>query len=239
VKTTTYFFYFLLLGTLLLHAPTVRAQTAQTSPFPRWYVGLQYGRQDYHLIFSATTTSNQVEPGRTNSRRPQLTAGYQVSPRLGLQLGLAPLWESFTFGSSGTNDAGEPVLEKGLSKGRSLAVPVLARYALAPNLWKHLQLEMLAGPVLFFSEGKSDFTRTENGVVTRHSVVTTQVRNAFLTAGPSARYEVGRHLAGFADWLFYKNLQSSSSSITGSNLGNKTGITTGVNLGIQYRFNYR
>lgn len=230
---------FLLLCGLLLPTRALWAQTTQPSSFPQWYVGVQYGRQDYHLVFSATTGASQVGPGRTNSRRPQLTGGYQLTPRLGLQLGLSPLRESFTFGGSGTNDVGQPVLEQGVSTTRSLAVPVLARYTLAARPWKNLRLEVLAGPVLFFSEGKTDFTRTENGALTLHSVVTTQVRNAFLAAGPSARYEVGRHLAGLADWLFYKNLQSSSSSITGSNLANKTGITTSVTLGIQYRFDYR
>lgn len=227
----------LLLCGLLLPVHALRAQTAQPSSFPRWYGGLQYGRQDYHLVLS--TSTGGWEPGRTNARRLQLTVGYQLKPRLALQVGLAPLQDTFKYDGSGTNDAGQSVVERGVSTTRDLSLPILARYTLAARPWKNLRLEVLAGLVLLFSQGKSDFTRTEGGVITTHSVVTTRGRNAFLAAGPSARYEAGRHLAGFADWMFYKNLQSTGSLIPGSNLGNNTGITTSVNLGIQYRFGYR
>lgn len=228
-----------LLCCLLVSTHVLWAQADQPSSFSRWYVGLQYGRQEYHLAFSATAGSSSVGSGRTNARRPQLTLGYQVKPQLALQVGIAPLKQSFTYGGSGTNNAGQPVIERGISTTHSLALPILARYTLAVRPWKNLQLEALAGPVLFFSRGKSDFTRTEDGILTTHSATTTQVRNAFLAAGPSARYGVGRHLVGFADWLFYKNLQSTSSSYPGSNLENKTGITTSINLGIRYHFDYR
>ena len=229
---------FYCIGFLLFMARPSWAQTDQSSPFPRAYVGLQYGRQDYQLLVSTTSGSPRAEAGRTNARRPQLTVGYQLTPRLALQAGFAPLRETFTYGGIGTNNAGQPLIERGQSATRSLALPVLARYTFAVRPWKNLQLDMLGGTVLFWSRGKSEFTRTENGVVTTQSVVTTQVNNAFLAAGPSARYEAGRHLAGFVDWMFYKNVRSTA-AYPGSNLGNKTGITNSVNLGIRYQFGYR
>ncbi|MET4107561.1 hypothetical protein [Hymenobacter sp. UYP22] len=230
---------FVLLCGLLLSTRALWAQTDRPIPFPRWYVGLQYGRQDYQLAFSAPAGLASGGAGRTNAYRTQLTLGYQITSSLAIQAGIAPLKQSFAYGGSGTNNAGQPVIERGLSTTRSLAVPILTRYTVADKLWKNLQFDVLVGPVLFWSQGKSEFTRMENGVLTTRSLSTTQVRNAFLAAGPSARYVVGSHLAGFIDWMFYKNLQSTNSSYPGSNLGNKTGITTAVNLGIQYRFIYR
>ena len=108
-----------------------------------------------------------------------------------------------------------------------------------PKPWKNLQFDVLAGTVLFGSDGTSDFTRTENGVITTQSRVTTEVRNVFLAAGPSARYEFGQHLAGFIDWMFYKNLRSTEAAYLGFDPGNKAGITNSINLGVRYRFGYR
>ncbi|MBT2559133.1 outer membrane beta-barrel protein [Hymenobacter sp. ISL-91] len=221
---------------------TTLSSWAQTDPplnFPRWYAGLQYGRQDYQLAFSVASGSANLGPGRTNARRPQLTLGYQINPRLAVQAGIAPAKETFSYGGSGTNSAGNSLTEWGVSTNSSLALPILARYTLASKLWGNLQLDALGGTVLFWSQGKSDFTRTEDGVITLRSISTTKVRNAILAVGPSARYEFGRHLAGFADWMFYKNLQSSSLVYPGSNSTNKNGITNSVNLGIRYRFGYR
>ena len=230
---------FLLFLCLLVPSRSLWAQTNASPSFPRGYVGLQYGRQEYHLAPSATSGSANPEPGRTNARRLQLTLGYQIKPRFAVQVGIAPVKQSFSYGGSGTNNAGQPVSEKGISTNTSLALPILVRYTLVPKPWKNLQLDVLAGTVLFGSDGTSDFTRTENGVITTQSRNVTKVRNAFIAAGPSARYEFGRHLAGFADWMFYKNLRYTEPTYLGIDPGNKAGITNSFNLGVRYRFGYR
>lgn len=230
---------FLLLISLLAAARSGWAQADAPAAFPRWYAGVQYGRHNYQLALSAQAGPAYGGAGRTNARRPQLTAGYQLRPRLALQVGVAPARQSFAYGGSGTNDAGQLVSEAGSSSGRSLAVPLLLRYTVALKPWKKLELDALAGTVLFTSRSETEFTRTENGVLTAHSRFTTTVNNAFITLGPSARYPLGRHVAGFADWLFYKNLRPTGAGSAGANPGNSAGITSSVTLGIRYQFGYR
>jgi len=230
---------FLLFMCLFVPAHSLWAQTDTPSSFPRWYVGLQYGRQEYLLAPLIASGLSNPEPGRTNARRLQLTLGYQIKPRFAVQVGVAPVKDSFSYGGSGTNNAGQPVSEQGVSSNTSLALPILVRYTLVPKPWKNLQLDVLAGTVLFGSDGTTDFTRTENGVVTTQSRNVIKVRNAFIAAGPSARYEFGRHLAGFADWLFYKNLRYTEPTNPGIDPGNKAGITNSLNIGVRYRFGYR
>lgn len=224
---------YLLLLNLIIGPLGVLAQESEPVVFPRWYVGLQYGRQDFLLALK-----NSAESARTNTRRPQVTVGYQIKPRLAVQLGMAPVTQSFTFGGSGTNPAGQPVSEIGSSKGRSLAIPVLARYTLAAKPWKNLRIDASAGGVLFWSHSQTEFTRTDNGVVTSRYETTTDIMNAFMALGPSARYEFGRHVDVLADWLFYKNLRRGTATQVGGT-GNSLGITNSLSLGVRYRFGYR
>jgi hypothetical protein len=231
--------FLLLLVSLLVSARGVWAQTDTPASFPRWYVGVQYGRHDYQLALSARSGPLYGGAARTNAYRPQLTLGYQVKPNLAVQAGLAPARQSFSYGGTGTNDAGQPLSEKGTSTTQSLALPLLVRYTIGLKPWKKLELDALAGTVLFWSRGESEFTRTENGEVTAHSQFRTTINNAFITVGPSARYAFGRHVEAYADWLFYKNLRTSSATYSGGSPTNNAGITNALNLGIRYRFGYR
>lgn len=225
---------FLLSLCLLLCAHSLWAQTESQNFFPRWYAGLQYGRQDYQLFLP-----RNPELGRTNARRPQLTLGYQFRPKLAVQVGIAPIKAAFSYEGSGTNQAGEPLSEAGSSKGRSLAVPIVVRYTLAVKPWRNLHVDALAGGVLFWSRSQTEFARTENGVITSSYQSTDKLMNAYAALGPSVRYGFGRHVEVFSDWMFYKNLRSASASNQAVSTGNKAGITNSLNLGVRYRFGYK
>jgi len=222
---------FLLLFCWLAGTTPLWAQTTSDASLPQWYGGIQYGRQDYQLFFF-----RDPEPGRTNARRPQLTAGYQFTPRWTLQIGVAPVRNSFSSSGAGTNLAGQPVSERYASTTRSLAVPLLARYTLAARSWKNLRVDVLAGGVAFWSRGETHFIRTENGVITTDFHQTRALMNAFAALGPGVRYGLGRHVEVTAEWLFYKNLKSTSAFYQLNSTGNKTGVTNSVMVGVRYRF---
>lgn len=218
------------LTALCLLGPALPAW-AQTPTFRHWYGALQYGRQDYQLFIPG-----EPETGRTNARRPQLTAGYQFTPRLAVQMGLAPAQERFSYSGSGTNAAGQPTIEEGGSRGHSLAVPVVARYTLVVALWKNLHADLLAGGVLLRSNSQTHFRRVENGIVTTDYQKDHRFFQLYAAAGPSVRYEFSRHIGVFADWLFYKNLQSAPAGIQIVSTGNRSSITNSLMLGARYRF---
>jgi hypothetical protein len=223
----------LLLFMIITVSPTW-AQNEESEISPKWFAGLQYGRQDYQLFIPG-----EPEIGRTNTRRPQLTLGYQFTQRLALQVGVAPVGNKFSYSSYGTNMAGQPVSEEGWSKGRSVAVPITARYTLATALWKNLHADVLAGGVFFYTNSQTNFRRVENGVITTDYQKTNKFSQFYATLGPSVRYEFGQHIGIFADWLFYKNLQSASAGNQVVSTGNRRGITNSWMLGIRCRFGKR
>lgn len=206
------------------------------TPFLRWYGALQYGRQNYQLFIPG-----EPQIGRTETRRPQLTVGYQFTPRFALQLGVAPVGEKFSSSAYGTNQAGQPLSEEGWSKGKSLAVPLTVRYTLALAPWKKLHVDLLAGGVVFWTNSQTNFRRIENGITTRDYHKVDKFTQFYATLGPSLRYDFGQRqqIGVFADWLFYKNLRSAPSFNQVVSTGNKSGITNSIMFGVRYRFSYR
>ena len=214
-----------------------QAQAAGTDkPFARWYAGLQYGPQNFQLFIPG-----EPQIGRTETRRPQLTAGYQLTPRFAVQLGLAPVAESFASSSAGTNLAGQPVREEGWSSGKSLAVPLTGRYTLGFVSWKQLHMDVLAGGVLFWTDSQTNFRRVENGVTTTDYHREDRFTQFYGALGPSLRYDFGarQQVGVFADLLYYKNARSTSPGNQIMSTGNKNGITHSITYGVRYRFAYR
>lgn len=219
-----------------LAALAAQAQNASPASFARWYGALQYGRQDYQLFIPG-----EPEIGRTNMRRPQLTAGYHFTPRFALQLGVAPGRQKFSTSAYGTNQAGQPVSEEGWSKGKSVAVPLTGRYTLALAPWKNLHVDVVAGGVVFWTDSQTHFRRIENGITTTDYHKENRFTQFYATLGPSLRYDVGQRqqMGVFADWLFYKNVRSAPSANQVVSTGNKSGITNSIMFGVRYRFDYR
>jgi hypothetical protein len=187
-----------ILGSLLLAAPlTGFAQT--TAPVPRYYVGL-----------AAYSSGYQPLGGNyySGTRLPfQLTAGYQLRPRLAVQVGVAYSGGSYSYFNAGryytsAGAAASPYSYyefQGRNQERNTSVALLARYTLTRQPQHRFQADLLGGVTLererynaLSTRTFSDSTRTN--VVTTNSDDTVRSNDILLTAGASARYRFGRHL---------------------------------------------
>ena len=122
------------LGGLFLALPLLghaQATAPEPAPAPRFYVGLAAYSSDYQSIGSR-------RPGVTGFAVPlQLTAGYQLRPRLAVQVGLAYSGSSYAYRGDGyfynlnsPSNRGIYYNYSGKSNIRAASASVLARYTL-------------------------------------------------------------------------------------------------------------
>ncbi|WP_426489602.1 outer membrane beta-barrel protein [Hymenobacter sp. 102] len=205
-----------------------------TSSFPRWYGSLQYGRQNYQLF-----RPNNPEPWRTNQRRPQLALGYQFTPRWAVQAGWGPARYSGTNSAIGTNELGQPLTENSWGEDRSNVFSVSGRYTLPREVLKHLQFEIVGGPIVLTDHNWGETTHTENGQVTLYHKSDIRSVNVYALLGAGAVYSFGRHFQATADLTFNKNFKRTLDAYNVYTTGNRAGISRSVSLGVRYRFLYR
>lgn len=196
--------YRLLLPAAVLLPLCSHAQTAPT-PRPRFYVGLSAASSS--VKSPDGFTGNPTLPATHNNLPllPQLTAGWQLAPRLALQLGLryAQQRDTYSFVQQQATATGQPYLSPGYFafQLRSVAVPVLLRYTLTRNATRRLQVDALGGVTLLrrdtryrslYAYATSDSAQAPAPVTSgAYRRLTTDV-NA--TLGLGARYRVAQRL---------------------------------------------
>lgn len=237
-------FLSLALGSLLLSTtlPT-HAQTAPEAPAvlgtaaPRFYVGLGAYSSYYQPLGS------QTAPSYTGQFRlpVQLTAGYQLRPRLALQLGVAysgstshyaesTLYQNATTGPNATyyNLDGDYTL-------RRATVSALARYTLTANPAHRLQFDALGGLTLERSSSRSRGTQTNYAAGTIASTSDYSFGYAqntlLLSGGVGARYRLSPRFELTYDFTVNKALTERYSPYYSNNI-----LTTSHALGLRYRF---
>lgn len=144
-------------GSLLLAAPSFsHAQTAEPVAAPRFYVGLAA----YH---SNSQNLASWREGDTGFRVPvQLTAGYQLRPRLALELGVAYsgrttryAYDGYYYNTSGI--APGYYAYSNTTTERTTSISALARYTLTRQPAHRFQVDALGGLTLiyrnFYSRG--------------------------------------------------------------------------------------
>jgi hypothetical protein len=163
---------------------------------------------------------------------PKLTIGWQVLPRLALQLSgqYAQQTDTYSFVQGSPDVNGQVVFIPGFHSFRlhSVAVPILARYTLTSNLARRFQVDLLGGATLVGT--------TPEATTIRYDKSSTDVQ---LSLGPSFRYRVAPHWEVTADVVanyrlsedpigssvFSPNKASTRTALTGS-----LGVTYGLGL---------
>lgn len=127
------------------------AQTTPT-PRPRFYVGLSAASSSVKSPDGFTGTPTLPNTRNSLPLLPQLTAGWQLAPRLALQLGVryAQQHDTYNFEQQRVDATERPYLAPGYFafQLRSVAVPVLLRYTLTRDAARRLQVDALGGVTL-------------------------------------------------------------------------------------------
>ena len=225
-------FRFTLSGWLVAAPLLGLAQATVPAPTPRYYVGLALYSSAYQPLggggYRPTTVPVQV------------TAGYQLRPRLAVQLGVAYSGASSSYSTDRQYfpNPGSPSAYYEYNSHSSVhkaSVALLARYRLARQLSHRLQADLLGGLTLeanrySFSSVESDSSRSP--VTDNYDTKGTAPLAYLLTAGPSVRCRLGRHLEAVLDFTLNYNLRRGSYYAT-------TGLTGATALGLRYRFGKR
>jgi hypothetical protein len=225
------FYSRLALGLLLASPLPGLAQTPDAAPVPapKFYVGLAA----YHSNFQNLGSWRQ---GDTGFRVPvQLTAGYQLRPRLALELGVAYSgrtthyeYDSYYYNTSGMAPA--RYAYSGAFTDRTTTVSALARYTLTRKPAHRLQFDALGGLSLvhrsYYSRGfeGDDLSGTFQ---TEPFAVRGSVNDLLLTAGLGLRYRLTPRLGLNFDLTTNYNLSRPNTF---------NGYTGSAALGLRYRF---
>jgi hypothetical protein len=185
---------------------------------------------------------------------PKLTIGWQVLPRLALQLSgqYAQQTDTYSFVQGSPDVNGQVVFIPGFHSFRlhSVAVPILARYTLTSNLARRFQVDLLGGATLVHRSTQYNSLvylpepsaiplpvgTTPEATTIRYDKSSTDVQ---LSLGPSFRYRVAPHWEVTADVVanyrlsedpigssvFSPNKASTRTALTGS-----LGVTYGLGL---------
>ncbi|GAB3863974.1 hypothetical protein GCM10028824_00900 [Hymenobacter segetis] len=207
-----------------------------TTPLPpRYYIGLGAYSSFYQSLGHASEGSYDY-----NFRLPvQLTAGYQLSPRLAVQLGVAYSAANYRYDQFLLNTTpGQPASYNsmaGSKKQQQTSVSALARYTITANPAHRLQFDALGGAT--FERGTAYYqgSRTDNaqGPLTTTNYDYHVSQNTWLlTGGVGARYRLSRHFELTYDFMVNKALNDTNRY--GSGLTNT--LTTSQALGLRYRF---
>ena len=223
----------LVLGGLLAAAALpARAQSPTDTPAaPRYYVGLSAYTSNYQNLGS-------WRQGDTGFAVPlQLTGGYQLRPRLALELGVAYSGRTFTYAYDGIRydySTGSPTISSyaysNTLTGRTTSVSALARYTLTRKPAHRLQADVLGGFTLvhgsFHSRGfeRDDLSGSPQTISFDYRGTATDL---LLTAGLGLRYRLAPRLALNFDLTTNRNLNRPNTfrDFTGS-----------AALGLRYRF---
>ncbi len=225
---------------LLATAPALAQTSSPTTPTPRYYVGLAAYTSFYQPIGHPTAPYYSNFIRSSTFRLPvQLTAGYHISPRVAVQVGLAYstgttqyaqtyVYNSLTPGTPSPFNSAE-----GTSRQTQVAASVLGRYTLTANPAHRLQFDALGGFTFEHSNFRTQGYYSDGSSAT---AVSKPYDNTFaqntllLTGGVGARYRLCSRLAFTYDFTVNKALTTEAAPY-GSNV-----LTTSHALGLRYHF---
>ncbi|GAB3230832.1 hypothetical protein GCM10027346_16800 [Hymenobacter seoulensis] len=205
----------------LLSLPLLGVAQTTEPETPRFYVG----------VSAYTNWYQRASRGLDNGKWPplQLTLGYQLRPRLGVQVSTA--YNSSTFSYEGVvNDfTGSPVEYSSKRRNTSLNVSVLGRYTLTRDLSRRFQIDALGGFTLdrdtYHLKGYGlDNNRPGETVAFERN---RQANHYGLSIGPSVRYRLFSGLEAVGEGTLNLGLQSPNA------------LTTSGSIGLRYRFGHK
>ncbi|MDO7848091.1 outer membrane beta-barrel protein [Hymenobacter sp. M29] len=221
----------LTVGALLLALPLrsfAQEPTAAPAPAGRFYVGLAAFHSNYQNVWV-------WQPNYTGFRVPvQLTAGYQLRPRLALELGVAyrgftsdyDIDEYYTHSVTGMLTHYQ---YHSAATNRTATVTALARYALKRQPTQRFQVDVLGGATLVRSSHSSHGYQTNLAAGPDQTIpFSNRVASNYLllTAGLGLRYHLTPRLTLNFDVATNRNVTFPAY------YGNFTGSSA---LGVRYR----
>ena len=227
----TWFILALILGGLSA-APLAQAQqpafdAQKAAPF---FLGAHVFQSHYEVFFPTTPNSTTAGPW-------QLTGGYNVSPRLAVQIGYAYRHELYQSDPAytGTTLTGHFVSGSSYSERWTHCLPLEARYAVL-FLGRRFQVDALLGltavQLRTLVRGEN---RVDGQVVSRFEQAM-KATQGYASGGAGLRYAFGKHVEGVFDWTYSRNFHPASADVHLETVGNKWGLTRTLSLGLRYRF---
>ncbi|MDJ0364382.1 hypothetical protein QMK33_04405 [Hymenobacter sp. H14-R3] len=213
---------------------------------PRYYVGVQGGSYNYQVRFD-NFDPYAARPGGFPSffqragvgsygvevKNPYVYVGYQLRPRLAVQLGYQ--------GQAGTGrsesyvlvGAQQILLNASENYQQTLTFPLLLRYAITRQYLQRVQFEVVGGVALSYARVRFSETKYDNGQVKDQFAFARQTTSGHAIGGLNVGYGFGRRrkLQATAEYVFIQNLQTSFSGFEV--------LQAGGSLGLRYRFAYR
>ena len=223
----------ILLLSTTLPAFAQTAQMAQTPPAPRFYVGLGLYSSFYQPLSGQANRSVQLPV--------QLMAGYQLRPRLAVQVGVAYSGTTGHYFDTGffynpTNPKGAFFEYNATNTLRYASVSALARYTLTRKPAHRVQFDALGGFTLEHSNvlNRSTWADSLGGTRNVNSYGYRASRNTLLlTAGLGTRIRLSQRFGLFYDLTLNK-------ALTGPDPHPAPARLTGSSaLGLRYRFGRR
>jgi hypothetical protein len=226
----------LALAGLLLGSPLLSlAQEAAPTPVPRFYGGLGIYSGSYHSLgrLRSPTSVTAYNYSKNTFELPvQATLGYQLRPRLAVQLGLIYSGRKSADASEYEyNDANANTIRyrsNSQTTSRHYTASLQARYTLTRKPDHRFQVDVVGGlsydHQYYRGIGNQEYTNTSQGTtVVTNNDGTFPYNESFINIGPSLRYRVGQRLEVVYDLLLNQTLTRSYNS--GS-----------MALGLRYRF---
>lgn len=210
------------LALLLLHGATAQGQEAAVpAATMQWYVGVGAAAHSYYSI------------NRPYSRlRPaHLMVGYQVKPRVALQVELQHGRETDEEQYNSMVN-GENYTFLNQTKTRSTSVTLLARFSRS-HPQRPLQFDWLLGVAAVHGREQDIIRRTSASGTDTYVYQPIQASAPHLVGGVSLRYLLGPHMVVNAQLVANKNLQIPPISLWGMVPGG------GASLGVSYAFQPR
>ncbi|TGE20499.1 hypothetical protein E5K00_21115 [Hymenobacter aquaticus] len=198
---------------------------------PSLYASLCLASAHYTVIYkpSGFATAIPLSPWR-------VAAGYQFTPRLGLEVSGMYRAESSAGSATGTTTIGQPVRDYTTEKSRSGALPVVARYSLSARPARPWHMEVLAGVTVTKTRAESSYTHTVGGQIVTDRQDVNHKTSLYYTAGLGVRYRFGQHWQAVADWTINRNTERLSAAISQQVLGRSIDLTYAYGLGVRYCF---
>jgi hypothetical protein len=221
---------------LLLGSPLLSlAQEAAPDPLPRFYGGLGIYTGNDHRIGRLNVLRGIGTYSKNTYELPiQATLGYQLRPRLAVQLGLVYSGHKYDYASeSDYTDANADIIHYSNNSRTTLrhyTASLQARYTLTRKLDHRFQVDVVGGfsysHQYYRGIGSQEYTNVSQGTtLVTNDDGTFPYNESFISVGPSLRYRVGQRAEVVYDLLMNQALARNDGQVS-------------MALGLRYRFGH-
>lgn len=157
----------------------------------------------------------------------QARVGYQISPRVAVQIAFSGRKFKNTFGSTGSDTLGNPVTSQTKSIDKIFDIPLQIKYTFS-NPDKRLQFYWLVGVAFVSARYSTTFLNTNGSSITRNETHGEKATNTFASIALGTSYRLSKRWALDLEFGFNKN----TDYITTNRI--PTGRSMGI--GVSYAF---